>query len=82
MEEEGDETLNLRWCLVGRFMCDRSIHVLSMKKRIADIWRPVKGVNIKEAKDGSFLFHFSHQLDMEAALQGGPWTFDSHLLIL
>ncbi|XP_058758128.1 uncharacterized protein LOC131631355 [Vicia villosa] len=53
-----------------------------MKTRIADLWRPVKGVTIKEAKEGLFLFHFSHNLDMEAALKGGPWTFDSHLLIL
>lgn len=54
----------------------------SMKARIADLWRPVKGVTIKEAKDGLFLFHFAHNLDMEVALKGGPWTFDSHLLIL
>lgn len=53
----------------------------SMRTRIADIWRPVKGVNIKEAKDGLFLFHFAHVLDMEAELNGGPWTFDSYLLI-
>lgn len=27
-----------------------------------------------------FYFTFSHNLDMEAALKGGPWTFDIHLL--
>jgi hypothetical protein len=42
----------------------------------------VKGVTIKEAKAGLFLFSFAHPLDMEAVLQGGPWTFDNNMLLL
>lgn len=42
----------------------------------------MKGVTIKQANKGLFLFHFSHSLDKEAALKGGPWIFDSHLLII
>jgi hypothetical protein len=42
----------------------------------------VKGVTIKEAKVGIFMFHFAHPLDMEAVLNGGPWTFDNNMLIL
>jgi 14-3-3 protein epsilon len=53
-----------------------------MKVRMADLWKPVKGVTIKEAKVGTFLFHFAHPLDMEAVLNGGPWTFDNNMLIL
>jgi 14-3-3 protein epsilon len=82
IEEEGEELGDLRWCLVGRFLGDRPIHVKSMKVRIADLWRSVKGVTIKQAKEGLFLFQFAHALDMEAALKGGPWTFDNHLLIM
>ncbi|GAU34899.1 hypothetical protein TSUD_144300 [Trifolium subterraneum] len=81
-EEEGDEQVDLRWCLVGRFLCDKSIHFNSMKVRMAELWNPVKGVTIKEAMPGTFLFHFSHPLDMEAVLKGGPWTFDNNMLIL
>ncbi|XP_058746447.1 uncharacterized protein LOC131619359 [Vicia villosa] len=82
VEEEGSEAGDLRLCLVGRFLCDKPIHVMSMKKRVADMWRPVKGVIIKQALEGLFLFQFSHKLDMEAALKGGSWTFGSHLLII
>jgi 14-3-3 protein epsilon len=53
-----------------------------MKVRMADLWRPVKGVTIKEAKTGLFLFSFAHPLDMEAVLNGGPWTFDNNMLIV
>jgi 14-3-3 protein epsilon len=53
-----------------------------MKVRMADLWRPVKGVTIKEAKAGLFLFSFAHPLDMEAVINGGPWTFDNNMLIM
>jgi hypothetical protein len=82
LEEEGDEQVDLKWCLVGRFLCDRPIHFKSMKVRMADLWRPVKGVTIKEANTGLFLFSFAHPLDMEAVLNGGPWTFDNNMLIM
>jgi 14-3-3 protein epsilon len=53
-----------------------------MKVRMADLWKPVKGVTIKEANVGTFLFHFAHPLDMEAVINGGPWTFDNNMLII
>jgi hypothetical protein len=81
-EEGEDEQVDLRWCLVGRFLCERTIHFNSMKVRMADLWKPVKGVTIKEATGGKFLFHFAHPMDMEAVLNGGPWTFDNNMLIL
>ncbi|MCH80177.1 hypothetical protein A2U01_0000940 [Trifolium medium] len=80
---EGEEEVeDLRWCLIGRFLCDRTIHVNSMMVRMANLWQPMKGVTIKEAKPGLFLFRFNHQLDMEEVLKNGPWTFDNHLLIV
>jgi 14-3-3 protein epsilon len=81
-EEDGEEQCDLRWCLMGRFLCDRPIHANSMMVRMADLWRPVKKVTIKEAKPGVFLFQFAHPLDMEAVIKGGPWTFDNHLLVI
>ncbi|GAU23029.1 hypothetical protein TSUD_336770 [Trifolium subterraneum] len=81
-EEEGDEQVDLRWCLVGRFLCEKAFHFNSMKVRMAELWNPVKGVTIKEAPSGKLLFHFAHPLDMEAVLNGGPWTFDNNTLIL
>ncbi|MCI43868.1 hypothetical protein A2U01_0065107, partial [Trifolium medium] len=80
-EEEGEEQVNLQWCLVGRFLCERPIHFNSMKVRMADLWKPVKGVIIKEAKPGLFLFCFGHPIDMEEVLNGGPWTFGNNVLL-
>ncbi|XP_058746288.1 uncharacterized protein At4g02000-like [Vicia villosa] len=82
LDEEGDEVGDLSWCLVGRFLCDRPIHLNSMRSKVADIWSPVKGVSIKKADEGLFIFNFDHVLDMEAVLTGGAWTFDNNLLIV
>jgi 14-3-3 protein epsilon len=81
-DDEGDDVGDLRWCLAGRFLGDKIIHVNSMMARMADLWRPVRGVSIKEAKAGLFLFCFNHQLDMEEVVKNGPWTFDNQLLIM
>ncbi|GAU14523.1 hypothetical protein TSUD_250650 [Trifolium subterraneum] len=81
-DEGGDEQVDLRWCLVGRFLCEKAIHFNSMKLRMAELWTPVKGVTINETPSGKFLFHFAHPLDMEAVLKGGPWIFDNNTLLL
>ncbi|MCI12002.1 hypothetical protein A2U01_0033105, partial [Trifolium medium] len=47
-EEETEEQTDLRGCLVGRFISERPIHVNSMKARMADQWKPLKGVTIKQ----------------------------------
>lgn len=82
IEKDGEKVGDFRWCLVGRFLCGRPIHVKSMNVRIVDLCIPIKDVAIKQVNKGLFLFHFAHVLDMEAAPKGNPWTFDSHMLIV
>lgn len=79
---QGRAANDVQLYLVGQFVTDRSIRTHAMKERTADVWRPLKGVSIKEASPGIFLFQFFHRLDMEKVLKGGPWTFDNHILAL
>lgn len=64
---------DIRLCLVGRFLADKPIRSNVKKERMASIWRPVMGI---------FLFQFHHHRHIEGVMKGGPWTFDSHILIL
>lgn len=73
---------DVQLCLVGRFITHRTIRSHIMQERMAEVWQPVKGVSIREASPGIFLFQFFHRLDMEKVLKGGPWTFDNHVLAL
>lgn len=74
--------VDVELCLVGRFLTQKSLRVHMMKERMATIWEPVLGVAIKESKKGVFLFQFFHKIDMQKVINGGPWNFDGHLLIL
>ena len=59
-------------CLVGRFLIDHSINYNSMQNRMMDLWRPVKGIMIKDIGDSLFMFHFYHIVDLQRIFEGGP----------
>lgn len=82
-EGEVDEEVNkYELCVVGRFLTERNVNVRAMKTKMADVWRPAMGINIKEIEPGIFLFQFYHKEDMNWVLKGGPWSFDNAMLIL
>lgn len=68
-------------CLEGRFLTEKGINNRAMKSKLADVWRPAKGINIKDLKPGIFLFQFYHADDMAWVTNGGPWSFDGALLV-
>lgn len=53
-----------------------------MKSKLADIWCPAMGINIKDIDQGLFLFQFYHKEDMYWVLWGGPWSFDNTMIVL
>lgn len=61
-------------CVVGRFLAEKNINVRAMRTKLADVWKPVMGVSIKEIDPGIFLFQFYHKEDMNWVLNGvlGP----------
>ena len=58
------------FCLVGRFLTDKSFNFNALKNQLAGLWRPVKGVNVKELSDRRYLFKFYHVLDLKRVLDG------------
>ncbi|XVF73184.1 hypothetical protein PTKIN_Ptkin12aG0180700 [Pterospermum kingtungense] len=75
------QSAKLELCLGGRFLSDKPINFIAMRNRVADIWRPGRGVTIKNLGDNLFLFQFYHIIDLRRVLAGGPWYFDNQLLI-
>lgn len=69
-------------CLVGRFLTERNINSRAMKSKLADVWRPARGINIKDIKPDVFLFQFYHADDMAWVRNGGPWSFDGAMLVV
>lgn len=69
-------------CLVGRLLTEKNINTRAMRTKIADVWKPSMGINIKELEQGIFLFQFYHKEDKQWVLKGGPWKFDNAMLVL
>ncbi|XP_074348138.1 uncharacterized protein LOC141686923 [Apium graveolens] len=83
LEGDVDESINrYELCLVGRLLTEKGINTRIMKSRIADVWRPAMGINIKDLEHGQFLFQFFRKEDIQWVTKGGPWSFDSAMLAL
>uniref|UniRef100_A0A803PEE1 Reverse transcriptase domain-containing protein n=1 Tax=Cannabis sativa TaxID=3483 RepID=A0A803PEE1_CANSA len=77
--DNGDQEMpefDARWCLVGRFLTDRSLDFMAMQHKMASLWRPGRGLSVKELDPNLYLFQFFHEFDVERVIEGSPWTFD------
>ncbi|KAF4382195.1 hypothetical protein F8388_008681 [Cannabis sativa] len=70
-----------RFCLVGRFLNARSVDSDAMRHTPAGLWKPGKGLFVKELGPNLYLFQFYHEIDIKRVINGSPWTFNRLLLI-
>lgn len=73
--DEGLTEIDTRWCLVGRFLTDSSIDFQLMQHKMASLWRPGKGMYVKQLEANRFLLQLYHELDITRVCNGSPWTF-------
>ncbi|KAM6584443.1 hypothetical protein CsatB_011445 [Cannabis sativa] len=52
-----------------------------MKHTLAGLWKPGKGLFVKELGPNLFLFQFYHEIDIKRVINGSPWTFNRLPLI-
>ncbi|KAJ8767776.1 hypothetical protein K2173_020716 [Erythroxylum novogranatense] len=69
-------------CVVGRLLTEKSINFMVFKQVMASVWRPVKGLLVKELGNNVFVFQFFHHLDVERVLNDGPWNYQQNPLLL
>ncbi|KAK2423744.1 hypothetical protein QL285_034177 [Trifolium repens] len=75
-----DELLELR--LVGSLLTDKPVKFTAMRDCFVNHWRPGQNITVSAIEENKFLFQFYHLWDMERVVQGGPWLFNSHMLVL
>ena len=78
MEEDGPEVEDSfsNLCLVGRLLTERPMDFTALKRVMASLWRPVKGMFVKELDANRYMFQFFHELDIKRVEEGTPWTFN------
>lgn len=83
---EGDTTeicseIDVRWCLVGRFLTDSPIDFQAMQHKMASLWKPGKGVYVKALESNRFIFQFYNDVDIKRVIKGSLWTFGRFQLV-
>ncbi|KAK8586480.1 hypothetical protein V6N13_010071 [Hibiscus sabdariffa] len=69
-------------CLVGRFLTSSVIYFLSMRNTLANVWHPLRAISITNIGAQRICFWFYHEVDLLMVLEGCPWFFNNHLLLL
>jgi hypothetical protein len=69
-------------CLVGKVGSDRRVNKEAFQTVLSQLWRTVGSVMFKEVQDNIWLFEFTDKDDKERVLEGRPWSFDRHILVL
>lgn len=54
----------------------------NLRSRIANTWKPNRGVAIREIGGGRLLFQFYHKLNVKRVIEGTPWSLGNGPLIL
>ncbi|KAM7492274.1 hypothetical protein LguiA_035195 [Lonicera macranthoides] len=53
------------WSIIGRILTDKSVNFPVMQQLFASVWRPVKGVRIKDLGPNLFLFQFYNEKERD-----------------
>lgn len=52
-----------------------------MQHKMASLWRPGKGMYVKQLEANRFLFQFYHEIDIKRVCAGSPWSFGRFHLV-
>lgn len=55
-----NQGVHFQFCLVGRLLTNRPVHFRPFESMFARVWKPVKGVHVKEMENNVYLFQFFH----------------------
>jgi hypothetical protein len=69
-------------CLVGKLWLEKLVNKEAFKTVLTRIWRIAGRVVFKELQDNCWLFDFSGEADKRRVLEGRPWSFDRHALVI
>ncbi|KAJ8448891.1 hypothetical protein Cgig2_030747 [Carnegiea gigantea] len=81
-EEDAEKNAQIALCLLGRLHTDTSFNIRAMKSVFCNIWKPVKGLVMRDLETNLFAFQFFSMADKDYVLNEGPWAFDGHILLL
>lgn len=80
--EGGISNGDVKLRLVDKFLNEGIMDFSAMQQTLAALWRPGKGVYIRELDTNLYVFQFYHEVDIKTVLNGSPWSFNRKVLII
>ena len=79
---DGNINPSIELSIVGRVMTERPFNFDAFKRTMNQIWTISKGALFRRIENGLFVVQFATARDRAKVLDGRPWTFDQHLVML
>lgn len=79
---QGFTNFDAKLCVVARFLTEGRVDFQAMQQTLAALWKPGRGVYMKELDTNLYLFQFYHELDVKRILEGSPWSFNRRALVM
>ena len=70
------------YVLAAKFLTRRSINIEAVARMFRPIWCTKRNFEVSIAGDNILLIAFEWEVDVEKVLQGEPWVFNRHLVVL
>ncbi|KAL0301476.1 UNVERIFIED_CONTAM: hypothetical protein Sradi_6424400 [Sesamum radiatum] len=76
------DTKSSKLCLVGHFLSNWAYRFEALCSSIQSMLLQFKGMEITQLLEQRLLLRFNHIIDKQQMLNGCPWSFEKHILIL
>ena len=77
-----EEYMGEEYLLAAKFFTRRVLNMEAIARTFTLLWKTRKGFEIRDLGDHKILFVFPEKADIDRVLEGEPWSFDRHLVVL
>ncbi|OVA03991.1 protein of unknown function DUF4283 [Macleaya cordata] len=79
--DEAIPSSDWRKSIVVKLPTNRSLPIGILRELLQSAWNPTSTMSVKEFYDGAYLIHFKELADLDAMIDGAPWSIHDDLLL-